>query len=84
MKEGFAWSTAYIDGIFLRDFEGAFDLAERLFLAMNQSTGVDWEGQEKEGGRVTCPSQVSLFLFSTEVQGLTSKSYGHPFAQSSN
>lgn len=34
----------------------------------------DWEGQEEEGGRVTCASQVSLLLFSTEVQGLTGKS----------
>lgn len=84
MKEDFTWSTAHIDGIFLRDFEGAFDLAEGLFLAVNQSTGVDWEGEEKEGGRVTCASQVSLFLFSTEVQGLTSKSYSHPFTQNSN
>lgn len=48
-------------------------MAEQPSLAMNQSTGVDWEGQEKEGGRVMCASQVSLFLFSTEVQGLTSK-----------
>lgn len=57
------WSTADLDGIFLRNSEGAFDLAEGLFLAMNQSTGVGWEGQEKEGGRVTCASQVSLVLF---------------------
>lgn len=31
-------------------------------------------GQGKEGGRVTCASQVSLFLFSNAAQGLMSKS----------
>jgi len=49
---------------------------------MNQSTGVDWEGQEKEEGLLV--HLKFLFLFSAEIQGLTSKSCSHPFAQNSN
>lgn len=79
--KNFAWSTAWSDGIFLERIWGGFDLAEGLFWQWIKA--LEWLGGTG-GGRVTCASRVSLFLFSGEVQGLSSNSSRHPPAQSSS
>lgn len=43
-----------------------------------------WTGRTGGGRRKGYMCISSLFLFSAEVQGLTSKSYSHPFAQNSS
>lgn len=54
---------------------GGFDLAEGQFWQWIKA--LEWLGGTG-GRRVTCASRVSLFLFSGEVQGLSSNSSRHP------